>query len=139
MNTKNTVRVRSPRKTQRVYNADLKPWPANPPGYTFLGDVVREVYARLYSVSAELSEQRLFATIDQIRDHALAGYLTLGHFEGDAFAALTEAKLESGDWRQLFLSCSAEGADVFVRDRELHAYVKFVDGVKVTGCARRAN
>ena len=108
----------------------MKPWPDNPPGYTFLGEVVREVYERLFPPSTELSEQRLFAAIEQIRQDALAGRLALGHFDGDAFAVLGGARLLAGDWRQLFLSCSVESADVFVRDRELDDYVQFIDRVR---------
>ena len=130
MTTKNASPARSQRKTQRVHNANLKPWPDNPPGYTFLGEVVREVYERLCPPSTELSEQRLFAAIEQIRQDALAGRLALGHFDGDAFAVLGGARLLAGDWRQLFLSCSVESADVFVRDRELDYYVQFIDRVR---------
>ncbi len=126
----NASPARSQRKTQRVHKADLKPWPDNPAGYTFLGDVVREVYARLFPSSAELSEQRLFAAIEQIREDALAGRLALGHFDGDAFAVLGRARLRADNWRQLFLSCSVESADVFVRDRELDYYVQFIDRVR---------
>ena len=132
MTMKNASRARSQSKTQRVYDADPKPWPDNPPGYTFLGDVVREVYERLFPRSTELSEQHLFATIDQIRQDTLAGRLELGHFDGDVFAVLAGASLLADDWWQHFLSCSVGGADVFVRDRELDAYVKFIDRVKVT-------
>ncbi len=129
---KHVSRAPSRRRTQRVYDDDPKPWPANPPGYTFLGDVVREVYARLFPGSVELFDECLYATLDQIREDALAGRLALGHFDGDAFVVLAGADLRPNDWRQLCLSCSVAGAeDVFVRDRELDAYVKFLDRVKV--------
>ena len=58
--------------------------------------------------------------------------MELGHFDGDVFAVLAGASLLADDWRQHFLSCSVGGADVFVQDRELDAYVKFIDRVKVT-------
>lgn len=129
---KNASRAPARRRTARVYDADPKPWPENPPGYTFLGDVVREVYARLFPGSAELSDERLFATLDQIREDALAGRLALGYFDGDAFVVLSGANLRPNDWRQLCLSCSIGGAeDVFVRDLELDAYVRFIDRVRV--------
>ncbi len=131
MTMKNASPARSERKTQRIYDADPKPWPDNPPGYTFLGDVVREVYERLFPRSTELSEQRLFAAIDRIRQDALAGHLALGRFDGDAFAVLAGAKLKANNWRQVFLSCSVGSADVFVRDLEVDAYVKFIDQAKV--------
>ncbi len=128
---KNASRTPSKRKTQRVYEVDLRPWPVNTPGYTFLGDVVREVYERLFPDSADLTDERLFAAIGQIREDAQAGRLALGHFDGEVFAVLAAARLKAKDWPQLFLSCSAGGADIFVRDRELGDYVKFIDGIRV--------
>jgi hypothetical protein len=130
---KTTRQSPSQRKSQRVYEADARPWPVNTPGYTFLGDVVREVYERLFPGSAGLSDERLFAAIGQIREDALAGRLALGHLDGEVFAVLAAARLKAREWRQLFLSCSVAGADIFVRDRELIHYVKFIDGVRVAG------
>jgi hypothetical protein len=130
---KTTRQPPSPRKSQPVCDAGARPWPVNAPGYTFLGDVVREVYERLFPGSFGLSDERLFAAIGRIRQDALAGRLALGHFDGEVFAPLAAARLKAREWRQLFLSCSAGGADIFVRDRELVHYVKFIDGVRAAG------
>ncbi len=127
---KTSSQPRLQRKTEGVQDADQGPWPSNRPGYTFLGDAVGRVYRELFLGSAELSQQRIDETIEQIRRDALAGRLALGHFDGDDFAVLTEAKLRAKNWPQLFLSCRVGSADVYVRDSELANYVRFIDGAK---------
>jgi hypothetical protein len=127
---KNASQPRLQRKIEGVRDVDQGPWPSSPPGYTFLGDAVGRVYRELFLGNAELSQQRIDETIEQIRQDALAGSLALGHFDGDDFAVLTEAKLRAKNWPQLFLSCRVGSADVFVRDAELANYVRFIDGSK---------
>lgn len=127
---KNASQPRLQRKIEGVRDAGEKPWPSGRPGYTFLGDAVGQVYRELFLGSGELSQQRIDETIEQIRQDALAGRLALGHFEGDDFAVLTEAKLRAKNWPQLFLSCRVGNADVYVRDSELANYVRFIDGAK---------
>jgi hypothetical protein len=131
------------RDFNRVFDTDFEGWPENPPGYTFLGDLVHEACQWLFpqfQAFDKLPRSLFFMTTEQLCRDALAGRIIIGFFDGAHFIATDDEALRAPSWQLLFRRCrlpnvGADGADLFVREQELDAYISFLDHLFATSAA----